>query len=95
MSRSYKKHLWVTDGHTPGTKNSKRFANKMVRHNEDVPSGGSYRKVFEPWDIRDYKYMWTWADAKKDWEENKEYYLKRGITLKRHYRNWVTSVKVK
>ena len=95
MSRSYKKHPYVTDGGTPGTKNSKKFANKAVRNHKNVPSGGSYKKVFEPWDIRDYKWYESWPEAKKDWEDNKEYYLKHGITLKIAYRHWMAHVKGK
>lgn len=90
MSRSFKKHPWVTDGGTPSTKNSKRFANKKVRHNKDVPNGGSYKKVYEPWDIRDYKYMWTWPEAKRQWEEGDNDYLKKHYpTLKSYYRYWL------
>ena len=96
MSRSYKKHPWVTDGGTPGTKYSKRFANKKVRRNEDIPNGGSYKKVYESWEIRDYKWYWTWEEAKKDWEENKNYYLKHHFpNLKSYYRYWVTHNKTK
>ena len=32
MSRSYKKYPWVTDHKAGTTKNTKKFANKTVRH---------------------------------------------------------------
>ena len=96
MSRSFKKHPWVTDGDTPGTKYSKKFANKKVRHAKNIPNGGSYKQLYESWNIRDYKYFWSWAEAKADWEANKEYYEKRGYpTLKSYYRYWMTHIKGK
>ncbi len=96
MSRSYKKHPWVTDHHVKTTKEKKKFANKKVRRHEDLPNGSAYKKVSESWDICDYKWYWTWEEAKKDWEENKNYYLKHHFpNLKSYYRYWVTHNKIK
>ena len=96
MSRSYKKHAWVTDGGTPGTKFAKRMANKKVRRTKNIPNGSSYKQVYETYDIRDYKYFWTWKDAKKSWENSENDYIKRHYpTLKEFYRYWVTCVKAK
>jgi hypothetical protein len=36
----------------------KRIANRIVRRTLDVPSGKAYRKVFESWDISDWKFRW-------------------------------------
>lgn len=54
MSRSYK--------HTPGwtlaprcSKQVKRWANRVVRRRWGLSNGGSYKKLFESWNICDYK----------------------------------------
>jgi hypothetical protein len=59
MSKSYK--------HTPCVKQQgrskkfyKKYANKKIRRkqlNEDIPDGSSYRKLFESWDICDYRFF--------------------------------------
>lgn len=57
MSRSYRKHLVITDG-GPHNK-SKRFANHVVRKCWDVNSGGAYKRLYETWSICDWK---IWYD---------------------------------
>lgn len=37
----------------------KRFANKKVRSNTDIPNGKAYTKVSESWDICDYITVYT------------------------------------
>ena len=64
MSRSYKKTEMVKQ---QNSKNMKRFANKRVRHTKDIPSGGAYKKVFSSYDICDYKWFWTEAEALEEW----------------------------
>ena len=96
MSRSYKKNPWVTDHKAGTTKETKKFANKTVRHRKNLPSGKAYRKAFESWNICDYKYMWTWEEAKKQWEKGDNVYLKRRYpTLKSYYRYWLKCTKGK
>lgn len=96
MSRSYKKFPCVTDSRTPGTKHSKRFANKKVRHTKNIPSGGAYKQIYESWDIRDYKWIWTWQEAKEDWEEKENSYLRKHYpTLQSYYRYWLKCAKSK
>lgn len=58
MSRSYRKHAYATEGqNSPGLrKKRKRVANKRVR-NEDTADGKAYRKVSNPWDICDFKFI--------------------------------------
>ena len=60
MSRSYRKP-WVTDGYKGSSRRqwAKRYANKKVRHAEDVPNGKAYRKFYESWNICDYKWLCT------------------------------------
>ena len=63
MSRSYKHTPIVTDSSKHGAKWSKRQANHKVRHTFDVPNGKAYRKVYNPWNIRDYIWYETKLDA--------------------------------
>ena len=95
MSRSYKKNPIYTDGRTPTPKKIKRIANKKVRHTKNLADGKAYRKVFESWNIHDYKNRETWEDAKawylkksqeKEWSDYiKKYYP----TLKMFYKRWI------
>jgi len=34
------------------------LANKRVRMTKDVANGKSYKKIFESWDISDYKFLY-------------------------------------
>lgn len=54
MSRSYKKNPVIKDC----TRGMKKLANKRVRKHA-VSNGNNYRKVFESWDIHDWKFkLW-------------------------------------
>jgi len=53
MSRSYKHHPFCTD-RKHGAKWWKSQANRKVRHTFNIPNGKAYRKVYNPWNIRDY-----------------------------------------
>ena len=96
MSRSYKKNTYCNDGATPRTRIAKRFANKAVRRAEDIECNkhGNYKKVYDTWNIHDYRYKVTWEEAKKDYEE-KDYLQKRYPTLKSYYRHWYKCFKSK
>lgn len=48
MSRSYRKHFWFP---TEGDKANKKFFNRRVRRNDNVNSGGEYRKYGNSYDI--------------------------------------------
>ena len=66
MSRSFKKFPCVTD-HGKSTYLYKRMANKKVRHTQDLPNGKAYKKVFDSWDICDYKYCnYSYASVAED-----------------------------
>ena len=65
MSRSYKKHSRVKD---PANKGMKKYANKKVRHTENIPNGKAYKKVFCSWDISDWNWYWSREQAIKEWE---------------------------
>lgn len=79
MSHSHKRHHYVTDGSKGkkrGGRPMKNYANKTVRHKEDIPirQRGAYKKYFPSWDICDYKNLWTIEDAIKDWREEETQY---------------------
>lgn len=97
MSRSYKKYPCSKDGGPTRVKFTKREANKKVRRTDNIPSGKSYKRVFEPYEIHDYVNYWPWHEAKAWYEENKDdvYWLCRYPTLKSFYRYWKTSVIMK
>lgn len=69
MSRSYKKHPWITDHHVKSSSESKKFANKKVRHTKDLPNGGAFKKVFCSYDICDFKFFQTKEEAIAEYEE--------------------------
>ena len=72
MSNSYKKTLSIRFG--KGKKWWKRQANKRVRkYKHKIPSGKSYKKIYETWNIRDYRYTYFTTDSlwwKFDTKEN-------------------------
>ena len=56
MSRSYKKYAILKEFES--CKFGKRQANKRVRHYKGfLANGRSYKKVFDTWNICDYKYI--------------------------------------
>ena len=59
MSRSYSRFAVVTDygrNHTPW---AKRQASKKVRRTCGIDDGGSYIRVYESWDIRDFRFFYS------------------------------------
>lgn len=94
MSRSYKKHSIVKD---PARKYMKRFANKKVRRTKDIPSGKAYRKVFETWNISDFRWIWTKEDATYDYltAEPNSWIRKHYETLEEYLKYWEKCVKRK
>lgn len=69
MSRSYRKP-WVKD-HNKGMR---EYANRVIRHTKDVPSGMAYKKFFDRYSICDYR-----------WYEDKPYKLGDRIPGSREY----------
>jgi len=98
MSRSYKRHPFVTDHHRRTTKENKRLANRMVRRriadmDEDMPARLQHRKMTESYDICDYKWRMTKQEA-IDWYEDRlrngpsNRFLKRYPTLDAWLKYW-------
>lgn len=63
MSRSFRKQPIIKDN-GKHKQFGKRQANKKVRHN-DCSSGGGFKKLFESWDISDWKF-WIKDKSKKE-----------------------------
>lgn len=100
MSRSYKKHPILNDSSAKNTKESKKFANKKIRNaTEEIKSGKSYKKYSESYDIRDFSIRYTWAEAKRSYEDlgslSYEFLHRKYPTLKEFYRSWRKNYKNK
>ena len=81
MSRSFKKTPGFTDQQsTHGVRTTKRHANKVARKYRSLQNGSWFKKVFCPWNICDYKFLyhlgavddnqyhnWDGAITYKDW----------------------------
>lgn len=91
MSRSFKHSPYYTDGTTPGTKNSKRIANKKIRnYKQKIPKGNFYKKIFCSYEIHDWVSRWSWQEAKSEWEYEDFYCRWKDDypTLKDFYQHW-------
>jgi hypothetical protein len=56
MSRSYRKNFITQQSYRSKTPSFfKRLANRKARKDPDLPNGNGYRKVYETWNICDYK----------------------------------------
>ena len=64
MSRSYRKPV-ATDGYgSKFKKKSKQLANRAVRIADDVADGANYRRLFNSWNICDYKFNYRFNNLK-------------------------------
>lgn len=59
MSRSYREPWFVCGYGSKYKKYIKRYANSIVRNTIDVPDGRAYRKLFDSWNISDYRFAWN------------------------------------
>ena len=94
MSRSYRKEPIVTD--STMAKSGKKFANKKVRRTDfdELPTKGSgYKKVYEQYEIRDYKFFWTWEEILQDYRNDPDKYSFE--TEKELYAYWYKTYKAK
>lgn len=94
MSRSYKKHPWITDHTAKTTKIKKRFANKVIRQDKNFDIDGSaYKKKYCSWDICDYRWIWTKEEAIKEWYEEESESYEHCAWRHDHYKtleNWLS-----
>ncbi len=73
MSRSRKKNPGFCDRNPY----CKRQANKRVRRTEGVYNGCLYKKLYNSWNIHDYKYlMWNKTDLEDGWFKPHQAYMK-------------------
>lgn len=91
MSRSYKKHPIFKDPpnrKTPHRYRAKTLASRKVRRT-CVPSGkGGFRRIYDSWDICDYRFRVTEAEFRRKWERGEEWLHKRFKTYKQAFRYW-------
>ena len=81
MSRSYKKNTFCSD-YSPLNKWGKRIANKSVRRHKDyLANGNSYRKVYDSWNIHDWKIYESENYARKWFHLNKHNFKKHKADL--------------
>lgn len=40
----------------------KKIANSVVRHSKNIPNGKQYRKLFNSWDISDWRFVYEKDD---------------------------------
>lgn len=82
MSRSYRKHPIVRD--RCNTKYSKRLANRAVRNYlknvDNEIRGKSYRKVFDSWQIHDYRFYKSKRQLIHMYESDLAEYYTKGYT---------------
>jgi len=67
MSRSFKK----TPGFCDRSPFNKRRANRRVRKDWTLASGGAYRKRFESWNICDYRFLFFDGRWLREFQEDK------------------------
>lgn len=103
MSRSYKKTPYCTDHTARTTKQKKQCANSKVRkcRDENIPTHKRawFKRVFEQYDICDYKNYWSKTSAIQRWYKEEEeqisknkkvedgWYHKRYRTLENYIQN--------
>jgi hypothetical protein len=73
MSRSHKKHL-VQKDNGKSKRYNKKQANKAARH-ADLASGCAYKRVYNQYDICDYRCA-EWNRGKFVWWDSEEAYQK-------------------
>lgn len=88
MSRSYKK--------TPITKGcgygrfGKKYANRILRRNNEIFKRSLYKRNFNSWDINDYINYFSLEDAKEYYNQHKDedWFNIRFKTLDDYIDNW-------
>lgn len=81
MSRSYKKNPVSKDSSTY-SKFCKKKSNKRVRRIPDIPNGNSYKKVWDSWDICDWRHYSTkksFINRKKKYDNYFSLLVENGI----------------
>lgn len=95
MSRSYRKHTYVTDkqrNKCPHRLKSKTIANRMIRRTDDIVNNAAYRRIYDSWDICDWKFTLSENEFKHKWKNGHYSEFK---SYRQAYRWWYTSFKRK
>ncbi|MBQ5311342.1 MAG: hypothetical protein ILP19_04805 [Oscillospiraceae bacterium] len=94
MSRSYKK---IPIHKEQNSKFCKSQANRRVRRTSDIAGGGSYRKVYDSWDICDWRCIESEEDFMRDFERDLHGYYrrKRILNRKQAHRRWLRLYRMK
>ncbi len=66
MSRSYRKAYWTQGYGGQGRSLAKREASKKIRKARDVGNFGSYKRIYNSWDICDFKFYEV-GDSERTW----------------------------
>ena len=77
MSKSYKHEPCYKD-HVKG---SKRLANRRVRRTKDVLNKGDYKKIYEQYNISDYKFYTPWSEYLQNANNRMQYREGRELTI--------------
>ncbi len=83
MSRSYKKSPIYKDYNrkNPGRKTGKQLANRNIRNSKDIPCGGAYKKMYNSYDIREWRLRKDKADLRREWSDPNSF-------LRKYYENF-------
>mgnify|MGYP003291573857 CR=1 FL=1 len=98
MSRSYRKHAYVTENQgdkCPRRFRAKTMANRMVRRSDDIPQNSAYRKIYDSWSICDWRFTLTEKEFRQQWENGDERLHRKFKSYKHAYRWWYTAFKRK
>ena len=73
MSRSFRKPI-LTDGYKGNKRKQfeKNQANKRVRKSKDIPNGKEYKKIYNSWDICDFKIPIDMEKENRFWRYNRK-----------------------
>jgi hypothetical protein len=93
MMHSYNRSPYIKDHN----RKHKRFANKRVRRHLNIPSGSSYKRIYQSWNICDYKWLWTKRDAIKEYTLRctNDYFKRQYPTLELYLDYWARCVRRK
>lgn len=70
MSRSYRKNPVIQDNKRHSKKWARGQANRRVRHYKlFLPDGATFKKLYQQWDICDYRHRMTVNDWLERWSE--------------------------
>ena len=99
MSRSYRKFIVCKDSNS---KFGKRSASRTVRHAENVPNGGCFKRFYCPWIICDYRSkgkFYTAEEFRRKWfdksDEDFYWWRKHFRVWKDAYRHWLKWYRMK